>query len=279
MRRVVPAALIVALTALVLAAQDRPAFEVASVKPNHSGDVRTGGQLAGTRFSMINETLWRVIGEAYGNPQALPRYLIVGGPTWMDTDRFDVEAVAAAPLDRRQADLMLRTLLADRFKLATHREKRDMPVLALRLARRDGALGPQLKRASVDCATGQSPPPSTTGAPCVMQFGFGRSSANGLTTNELATVALSRLAGRPVVDQTGLTGAFEWTLTWTPDNLPQRAPGTPPDQPLTVNGVSVDPNGPSLFTAVQEQLGLTLESTRAPVDVVVVDHVERPSED
>ncbi|HUK35207.1 MAG TPA: TIGR03435 family protein [Vicinamibacterales bacterium] len=273
------------LVVLLLAAWPRPiygqtpTFEVASVKPNNSGDPRTGGRLEATRFSMINETLWRLIGEAYGDPQALPRDRIIGGPSWMDADRFDVDAVAAAPLVRQTADLMLRRMLADRFKLMAHRETREMPVLALRLARRDGALGPQLHRADVDCAAGKLPPPSTDGRPCVMQFGFGRLSANGLTIRELATVALSRIAGRPVIDQTGLSGPFRWAVTWTPDNLPPRAPGTPPDQPLTVNGLTVDPNGPSLFTAVEEQLGLKLESTRGPVDVLVIDHVEKPTPD
>jgi len=112
-----------------------------------------------------------------------------------------------------------------------------------------------------------------------MQFGFGRLSADGFTTNDLATVALSRVAGRIVVDQTGLRGPFQWTLAWTPDNLPPRAPGTPPDQPLTVNGISIDPNGPSLFTAIEEQLGLKLESTKGPVEVLVIDHVDRPTPD
>ena len=112
-----------------------------------------------------------------------------------------------------------------------------------------------------------------------MQFGFGRLIGDGLTIHELATVALSRATGRPVIDETNLRGPFRWALTWTPDNLPQRAPGTPPDQPLTVNGQSVDPNGPSLFTAIEEQLGLKLESSKGPVDVLVIDHVERPTPD
>jgi uncharacterized protein (TIGR03435 family) len=264
-------------------AQAEAKFEVASVKQNNSGDPRTGGRLAGASFSMINEPLWRLIGEAYGDPQALPRDRIIGGPSWIDTDRFDIDAVSSAPLDRSRADLMLRHLLAERFKLAAHAETREMPVFALRFARRDGALGPQLRRADVDCkalgATGTLVPPSPNGRACVMQFGFGRSAANGLTIHELATVALSRAVGRPVIDQTGLSGPFEWSLAWTPDNLPSRAPGTPPDQPVTVNGIAIDPNGPSLLTAIEEQLGLKLESARGAVDVVVIDHAEKPTSD
>ena len=108
----------------------------------------------------------------------------------------------------------------------------------------------------------------------MMGFGFGRLSTNGMSLTEMATIGLSRYTDRPVVDRTGLIGPYEWILEWTPDNLPQRAA---PDQPLRVNGIIVDPNGPSLFTALQEQLGLKLESTTGPVDVVVIDHVEHPT--
>jgi uncharacterized protein (TIGR03435 family) len=90
---------------------------------------------------------------------------------------------------------------------------------------------------------------------------------------------LTSAVQRTVVDRTGLSGNYDVDLHWTPDNLPQRAPGTSPDQPITVNGVSFDPNGPSLFTALQEQLGLKLESTKGPVDVLVIDHVEKPTAD
>jgi uncharacterized protein (TIGR03435 family) len=263
--------------------QDKPsAFDVASVKINASGDPRTGGRLAGTTFAMTNETLWRLVGEAYADPQALPRFRIVGGPNWIDTERFDFEGVAAKPLDRPQAEHMLRAVLAERFKLIVHTETRQLPVLALRAARRDGSFGPQLRRTDVDCAAlrtaGTTPPPSANSPHCVLLFGFGRSTADGLTIRDLAA-ALSRFTARMVVDQTALTGPFQWTLAWTPDTLPPRAAGTPPDQPVTVNGIAIDPNGPSLFTAVEEQLGLKLEPTRGPVDVLVIDHVERPTPD
>ena len=84
--------------------------------------------------------------------------------------------------------------------------------------------------------------------------------------------------GRVVLDRTGLTGHYDFNLTWTPDQMPQRAPGTPPDQPIRFNGVDIDPNGPSIFTAVQEQLGLKLDSQRGPVDMLVIDRAERPVE-
>jgi uncharacterized protein (TIGR03435 family) len=244
-----------------------PSFEAASVKANRSADARTDGILAGGRFSMINETLWRLIGEAYATPQPLPRFRIVGGPDWLGTDRFDTEGVSERPFTREQARLMLRSLLAERFKLAVHTETRQLPVFELVVARSDGKLGSQLRRSDVACV-----------APCVMGFGFGRLTAKGMTIAELATVGLSRATGRTTVDRTGLAGAFDWTLVWTPDNLPPRAPSTPPDQPLLINGIAVDPNGPSLPTAIQEQLGLKLQSAVGPVDVIVIDHVEHPTE-
>jgi uncharacterized protein (TIGR03435 family) len=256
-------------------------FDVASVKENTSGIVQTGGIMAGNRFSMINETFWRLVGEAYATSQSLPRYLIIGGPEWIDTDRFDVQGVAKSPMTTREARLMLRTLLEQRFMLRAHLETRQLPVYDLVLARTDGKLGPQLRQASAPCSarqtnsTEQSLQPAQAPS-CVMGFGFGRLTANGMTLKELAA-GLSRYVGRPALDRTGLAGPFDWTLIWTPDNLPQRAAGTPADQPLRVNGIIVDPNGPTLFTALQEQLGLELESTRGPVEVVVIDHVERPT--
>ena len=264
-------------------APSAPTFEVASVKANKSGDARTDGRLAGGRFSMINETVWRLIGEAYATAQALPRFRIIGAPDWVDTERFDVEGVAPGSLTRDQARMMLRTLLAERFKLVAHTETRELPVYALVLSRKDGTLGPQLRRSETDCAApraergAQPPPASNRPAPCVMGFGFGRLTATGMTMVQLADMGLSRYADRTVIDRTGLAGPFDWTVVWTPDNLPKRAPGTAANEPLRVNGFEIDPDGPSLFTALQEQLGLKLESTRGPVDVLVIDHLDHPT--
>jgi len=92
-------------------------------------------------------------------------------------------------------------------------------------------------------------------------------------------VSLSQQVARPVVDRTGLADTFDLELRWTPENLPARSPGTPADQPLRMNGVDIDPNGPSIFTALQEQLGLKLQATKGPVDVLVIERVERPTPD
>jgi uncharacterized protein (TIGR03435 family) len=259
-----------------------PSFETASVKLNKSGDARTDGVLAGGRFAMINETLWRLIAEAYGASQALPRFRIVGGPDWINRDRFDVEGVAPEMLTRERARLMLQTLLADRFKLVGHIESRQLPAFDLVLARTDGRLGPELKRSDIDCGalragSVQPPPAQNQIRPCVMAFGVGRLSARGMTVAELATMGLTRATGRPIIDRTDLQGAFDWTLVWTPDNLPSRAPSTQPDQPL-VNGLPVDPIGPPPPTALEEQLGLKLRSSVGAVDVFVIDSVEQPTE-
>jgi uncharacterized protein (TIGR03435 family) len=180
---------------------------------------------------------------------------------------------------------MLRNLLADRFKLAVHEEEREMPIFALVLNRQDGRLGPQLKKSELNCQAGPGrgrggappPDPGAQGATpqCGMRIGMGNVAAGGMRVSDFAN-AIATMAGRIVVDRTGLTDAYDFTLTWTPDNLPQRPPGAP--EPL-VNGAPLDPNGPSLFTALQEQLGLKLDSQRGPVKVLVIDRAEKPVED
>lgn len=269
------------LTCLVRAlsaqATATPTFDVASVKQNKSGDARTGGQLSGARFSMLNETLVRLIGEAYATPFALPRHEIVGGPNWIDADRFDVQGVAEAPLTRERAQLMLRALLAERFRLAVHHETRELPVYNLVKVRSDGRLGEKLRRSDIDCAAlragGATSPAAPSGPrPCVMGFGRGTLSAKAMTISQLADMGLARVVNRPVVDRTGLEGAYDWTLQWTPDQ--PRA-----NQPDPGTSAQVDPDRPSIFAAIQEQLGLKLESAKGPVNVLVIDHVERPTED
>jgi uncharacterized protein (TIGR03435 family) len=261
-------AVLVAAGCPTRAQNSQPAFEAASIKANNSGSPRTDGTLAGSRFTMINEPAWRLVAEAFAAPLPLPRSRVIGGPDWLDTARFDVEAVAATAPSREQARLMLRTLLAERFGLVAHRESRPSPIFNLVVAREDRRVGPSLRASAADCAATQ----------CLLGFGFGRLTATGQTMGDLAERGLSRVSGRPTVDRTGLSGRFDWMLIWTPDNLPPRAPGLPADQPLLVNGIAVDPNGPTLPTALQEQLGLRLEPATGPVDVIVIDRIEQPSE-
>ena len=269
---------------------DRATFEVASVKTNKSGDNRIGiGFAPGGRFRATNVPLRELIAAAYGTPQPLAAFQITGGAKWVESDRFDI--VAKAPGDPQPGPngpppamfAMLRNLLVERFQLVVHHETKDSPIYALVLARADGKLGPQLHPATTDCAAlmaaarargGAPPPPPAPGErmPCGMRMFPGNLSGGGSSMGQITNV-LARFVNRTVVDRTGLTGNYDLDLQWTPDQMPQGRGDPPPGIP------AVDPNGPSIFTAVQEQLGLKLDSARAPVDVLVIDRAEHPTED
>jgi uncharacterized protein (TIGR03435 family) len=264
-----------------------PTFEVASVKPNKSGDGRMMlGIQPGGRFTATNVPLRTLIRNAY----QLQDFQIVGGPGWIASDRFDILAKAEGNLPPAPPggppgplQLMLRALLAERFSLVVHEDTRELPTYALVLARADGKLGPQLRGSDIDCAQmagarGRGGPPVAAPQPgerppCGIRIGPGQMSAGGLPLSQFAT-ALSPFVQRVIVDRTGLAGNFDVDLRWTPDQMPQGAPppGAPPLPPI-------NPNGPSIFTAVQEQLGLKLESERSPVSVLVIDKVEQPMPD
>jgi uncharacterized protein (TIGR03435 family) len=266
-----------------------PTFEVASVKPNKTGDngVRIGLQPGG-RFITTNTSLRQLVTFAY----QLQSFQLVGGPDWMGTDRFDITAKAEGEIPPTPPgtvgpmQLMMRSLLADRFGVVVHREQRDMPIYALVVVRADKRLGPKLQASTVDCQAMMTanmsrggpppgpPPTAPSGRPiCGMRTSPGQMMGGGFPLSQLAS-ALSQMVQRTVVDQTGLTGNYDLELTYTPDQAPRGDP--PPGAPALP---PIDPNGPSIFTALQEQLGLKLDSQRGPVDVVVVDKAERPKED
>ena len=273
-----------------------PEFEVASIKPNNSGDGRVMMQVQPGRYQATNVTLRLLIRNAY----QLQDFQITGGPSWIASDHFDIvakmpdgfqppTAPPAPGSGPSPVQLMMRALLAERFKLVVRNETKDAPIYALVLARSDGKLGPALKKSDVDCAAviaaargrgrGPAPGPPQPGErmPCGIRIGPGNMSVGGSTLAQFAN-SLGMFAGRIVQDRSGLTGAWDIDLTWTPDQMPQRPPGAG-DAPPLINGVAVDPNGPSLFTAVQEQLGLKLDSQRGPVEMVVIDRAEKPVED
>jgi uncharacterized protein (TIGR03435 family) len=272
-------------------------FDAAAVKANKSGDGRImfGGPTPG-RFNVTNAPLREIIRVAY---QIQP-FQLVGGPSWITTDRFDIVAKAPegtpmlGPPGSGSASPMLymmRNLLAERFKLAMHNETRDMPIYALVLARSDGKLGPKIQPSTVDCAglrgrgPGRGGPPGPPAPPapgerppCGMMMGPASVAAGGVSFTQLAAL-LSQRVGRVVVDKTGLSGLYEFNLDFTPE-FPQGAPaGGPGGAPPLINGGTFDPNGPSIYTALQEQLGLKLDSQRGPVEVLVIDRVEQPTED
>jgi len=271
-----------------------PGFEVASVKPNNSGDGRVMFQNQPGRFTATNVTLRMLIRQAY----QVQDTQITGGPSWMPDDHFDIVAKLDASQDGQRGggpgggpgpvQLALRELLKERFGVVVHNETKEMPIYALILARSDGKLGPQLKKSETDCAAlaaaGRGRGPGGPGGPgrgappapgqpiaCGIQIGMGNLNMGGASMAQFAT-SLAMFAGRIVLDKTGLTGGWDLTMTWTPDNMPQRPPGAP-EPP----GGAIDPNGPSLFTAIQEQLGLKLDSQRGPVDVLVIDKAEHPT--
>jgi uncharacterized protein (TIGR03435 family) len=250
-RRTVIALLLVGTSVAILAQDNqRVEFDVVSIKPTVSN--RNGGPgpfvntSAGRLFARGSVQFF--LQYAYG----LQSFRIIGGPDWITSERFDIDAKQATGHDDfAQFPQMLRPVLAERFKLTIHREPRQMPAYALRLARS----GPKMIAARPDDE------PGTRG-------GNGQLVAKRMTMPALASI-LARMTSRPVQDRTALTGAFNFTLTWTPDDF---------QKPDPLGRAPVNSEAPSLFTALQEQLGLKLESTQASVDVVIIDHIERPSE-
>jgi uncharacterized protein (TIGR03435 family) len=237
------------------------AFDVASVRPNTTADQHTHSSIynswTNSKFTATNVPLKMLLEFCYDVPQSR----LMGGPGWIDSTTFDIEAKSDSVVDEQMASLppeqakeqkreMVRSLLADRFKLAVHTETRTMPVYALVVAKGGAKLKADTKGNYV---------------------GTGR---NTITVrggdNSVAILAdkLSEEAGRMVVDKTGITGQYDMVLRWTPEDQP----------PPMLNG-QPDPNAPpGLFTAIQEQLGLKLESSQGAVPVQVIDHVEMPSE-
>jgi uncharacterized protein (TIGR03435 family) len=236
-----------------------PAFEVASVKPNKSGTGRFSILRApGGGFTATNATLKMLIRAAYG----IQDHQLVGGPSWLDSERYDI--VAKAPPgtpDRGELGPMLRTLLADRFKVQIHRETRQMPVYALVLDRN----GPKFKEVKREARDGDGD----------FHKGRGHLTGQSVPISDLAEI-LSGEIGFSVLERTGLSGLYDLKLEWTPDRSQTRGPGD------NIEGRELtpapDPLGPSLFTALQEQLGLKLEKQTGPVEILVIDHAERASE-
>jgi len=255
-----------------LEAQTPPSFEVASIRRNVTANQQgqgLAGPRPGGRFIAIGATLRRLVNGAYGLE-------VIGGPAWVDTDRFDVNARAEGERPTAEMQHMLRSLLTDRFRLVVHTETREVPVYALTIARKDRALGPKLRASDATCA--QEARDFIPGAPGFPPAcGDFRLSARGLTARGMTMPRLAQVlsgtVGRPVLDRTGLDPAYDLELEWSSDlGLRQAPPGSAGASELT-------PDGLSLFTAMQEQLGLRLQPTRGPVDVIVIDRAEPPTQD
>jgi uncharacterized protein (TIGR03435 family) len=263
------------------------AFDVASVKQNKSGSVNgssnillTPGDIlrpTGGRFSLTNAQLRQLIQFAYKLPLGAPVYFVPALPDRLDAERFDVEAKADVSTGKDQFRLMVQSLLADRFKLMVHRETRQRPIYVLVLSKA-GKIGPHLTPHTDDTkcdAIDVKPAPGTVPSrfPCGEVLGAppsvpGRRGIHAWKVS-MATIATTIVGfgtnlDRPVVDQTGLGGTFDFSLEWTPEP----SPGA---------DVQADVSGPTLSEALNEQLGLKLEPRTGPVDVLVIDHIEEPS--
>lgn len=231
-----------------------PGYEVATIKPNNSEQQGRGFNLRGRHLVTTHTTVTDIIIFSYG----LHAKQVVGGPDWISTQHFDLDVLPdmeGLP-SIKQAGLIFRKILADRFQLKFHQEKKELSVYVLSV----GKTGSKLMKSGSDPTS----PPGLGGPP-------GRFRARNATMTEFAGWMQSVALDRPVVDQTGLTDRFDWTLNWTPDEsqFGGRVPPPNPDATETF---------PSLFTATQEQLGLKLEPMKTPVDVYVIDKIEKPSE-
>lgn len=274
-------------SAAVPAAQQPVLFEVASVRPNHApvvvpDDSSISTEPGGT-FRTVNYPLRMLILFAY----QIQNFQLEA-PDWILSARFDIVARSGAAATPGAANpslvrTMLQGLLAERFALAVHRETKERPIYELLRVREDGQPGAQLRPATGDCAarraavqngTATTPPGPPGPGGCGVSTRLGRIAFGGSPVTTLADV-LSRLAQRVVVDRTGLIGEWDFELTFTSDPSTLQVP---PGSPLPPVAANADANGPTLFAALEEQLGLKLQPTRGSIEMLVVDRVQPPTE-
>lgn len=258
-----------------------PRFDVAAIKQNKSGDTREAFGGPASRFTATNIPARALITYAY----RVQDFLLEGVPDWVANDRWDISARAEGNFQATTTDEadprreMVRALLVDRFKLSIHRDMRERAIYALVLEQPGRPLSPRLHASTTDCAEVvgaefrqgplRTPPVTPDGvSECGIYDRPGRISWGTQPMRQVVAI-LSDALQRPVVDRTGLDGNFSAVLTYTPDSGGVSGADQPAD----------DPNGASIFTALQEQLGLKLDRTRGVVDVLVIDHIERPTPD
>jgi uncharacterized protein (TIGR03435 family) len=275
----VAALLLTATCGLFAQSADPPKFAVASIKRDASTEPLSMaapmgvGFRPGGRLVAHNAPVTMLIQRAYG----LQSWQIVGGPDWISREGYDIEARPESTTDQKQMWLMLQTLLADRFKLTTHRETRELPVYDLVLAKGGPKLpAPESSPCSEVMTTVPEPGQPRPAAPC----GLGvQASPSGLAMEAISTTMpalakqLSMLFGREVVDKTGYTGRFSLHLDFAMDDALVGIPNPPrvatSDQPAD--------GPPTITTALQDQLGLRIQSSKGPVEVLVIDRVEKPT--
>jgi uncharacterized protein (TIGR03435 family) len=252
----------------------RPEFEVASIRPHASADNRAYVQAFQGRLVMQNFSLKQIILFAY----EVPFNQVSGVQAWMESDHFDIQATTASDATVKQVEgPMLQALLEDRFHLKVHHETMERPVYDLAVDKGGLKVLPSKAGSCTPYAVDSPPPLPAQGAPRPTYCDFPKLSGDGLNwTLDGAGVSAAKLAStlsrsgldRLVIDKTGLTAGFDLHLKWNAD-APEGVPGP---------GAAVDPAGASIFTALKEQLGLKLESAKEPVEILVIDHVEQPSE-
>lgn len=247
-----------------------PSFEVASIKPNKTDDMRVMLRITPDGLSAVGVPLKFLIEFAYD----IKDFQVSGGPGWIDSEKYDVdakmdeaniEAIKKMPRDQavEYRRRMVQSLLADRFKLKVTHSSKELPIYALVVAKN----GPKLTK-SADSPAGSTPRNQ-------MRFTPGELSGTGVPISLLVN-QLAREVGRQVLDKTGLQGNYDFTLRFTSERLAPPGgpggPGGPGDAPAP------DSSGPSVFTALQEQLGLKLEPQKGPVEILIIDSIERPSD-
>lgn len=234
-----------------------PTFDVATIKPSKPEQQGRAITIQGRQFITINTSLSSLIAFAYDlHPKQL-----VSAPEWVENDKYDITAlpdIAGQP-NIKQLKSMVKKLLKDRFKLAFHQEKKELSVYALTV----GKTGPNLTKSDGD----------PNGLPGLGMRALGALTVRNATLENFVHLLQSTVLDRPVVDQTGLAGRFDFTLNWTPDESQFGGLGVKIPTPSDAANAP-----PGLFTAIPEQLGLKLDATKAPVDVIVIDHVEKASE-
>jgi uncharacterized protein (TIGR03435 family) len=265
-------------------AADTHGYDVASIKPNKSGGNMVRMMIRPDGLSAMGGTLQMLIENAY----EIQDFQIVGAPKWVSSNRYDIEAkmdssqmerlkTLSPDESRLESKRMLQALLANRFQLVVHRETKELPGYALVIAKGGSKLH-QAKPGDT-YPNGIKGPDGKPGTGLMIMGGNGGPvTGQGISIEHLARL-LSQQLGRTVVDETGLTGNYDFTLQWTPDDragpMPDASQG---GGARSEDAPPPDSSRPSIFTAVQEQLGLKLESRKIPVEMLVIDHVEAPSE-
>jgi uncharacterized protein (TIGR03435 family) len=239
-----------------MAADADPGLEVATIKPSQPDRPGRAFLWRGNRLTTINTTLMALIGFAYD----VQEKQVIGGQDWMNSEKFDIEGKPDTPgtPSREQLRTMVKKLLADRFQLKFHNEKRELPAYVLTT----GKTAPKMTKDDTNL----------NGLPALFFRQLGDLNVRNATMGDFAHLMQSAVLDRPVVDQTGLAGKWDFQLKWTPDDSQFSGMGMRPPPPSEAADAP-----PPLFTAIQEQLGLKLESGKAQVDVMVIDRVEHPS--